>query len=144
MLKSLRVLFVLALVCAASFLLTSPAGAQVSLTTLGTPYTQSFDTLATAGTTNTWTDNTTPLVGWYSQFQLQTTNPTVYRADTGNNNAGAIYSWGIAGVNPLTERALGSVASGTPGNIFNAVRLVNNTGSIITSLIISFTGEEWR
>ncbi|MFL6198393.1 MAG: ExeM/NucH family extracellular endonuclease [Thermoanaerobaculia bacterium] len=127
----------------AGCLLASPILAQVSLTTLGTPYTQSFDTLTTSGTTNAWTDNST-LVGWYSQFQLQATNPTTYRADSGGSNTGAIYSWGVAGVNPLTERALGSVASGTPGTIFNAVRLVNNTGSTITSLIISFTGEQWR
>jgi hypothetical protein len=120
---------------------TAPVRAQVSLTTLGTPYTQSFDTLATSGTANTWTDNVTPLVGWYSQFQLQAANPTTYRADAGTSNTGAIYSYGT-GTN--TERAFGSVASGTPGNIFNAVRLVNNTGSTITSLDVSFTGEQWR
>ncbi len=131
------------LVLLAAICLASPILAQISLTTLGTPYTQNFDTLLTTGTANTWTDNTT-LAGWYSQFQLQVGSPTTYRADSGGANTGAIYSWGVAGVNVLTERALGSVGSGTPGNIFNAVRLVNNTGSTITSLVISFTGEEWR
>ena len=114
--------------------------AQVSLTTLGTPYTQNFDTLATSGTANAWTDNST-LPGWYSQFSAVATNPTTYRADAGGSNTGAIYSWGTG---TATERALGSVASGTPANIFNAVRLVNNTGSPITSLLISFNGGQWR
>jgi uncharacterized repeat protein (TIGR01451 family) len=140
MLKSLRALPVVTLLCAAICLLTPPVRAQVSLTTLGTPYTQNFDTLATAGTANPWTDNTT-LLGWYSQFSLQPTNPTTYRADIGTSNTGAIYSYGT-GTN--TERAFGSLASGTPGDIFYAVRLVNNTGSPITSLSISFTGEQWR
>jgi uncharacterized repeat protein (TIGR01451 family) len=117
--------------------------AQVSLPTLASPYTQNFDTLATTGTANTWTDNTT-IAGWYSQFSLQPANPTTYRADSGGSNTGAIYSWGVAGVNLLTERALGSVGSGTPGDIYNAVRLVNNTGVTITSLTVNFTGEQWR
>src|SRR6185295_6537758 len=115
----------------------------ISLTTLGTPYTQNFDTLATSGTANAWTDDST-IPGWFAQFSLQPSNPTTYRADTGSGNAGAIYSFGVAGVNPLTERAFGSIASGTPGDIYYAVKLVNNTGSTITSLSISYTGEQWR
>ncbi len=115
----------------------------LSVTTLGVPITQNFDTLATAGTTNTWADDTT-LPGWYAQFSLQPTNPTTYRADSGGSNTGAIYSWGVAGINPLTERAFGSVGSGTPGDIFWAIKLTNNTGSTITSLSVSFTGDQWR
>ncbi|HEV7666901.1 MAG TPA: ExeM/NucH family extracellular endonuclease [Thermoanaerobaculia bacterium] len=121
-------------------LLAVPAAAQISLTTLGTPVTQNFDTLATAGTANAWADNST-LPGWYSQFSATPTNPTTYRADAGASNTGAIYSWGTG---TATERAFGSVASGTPANIFNAARLVNNTGSTITSFLIAFNGEEWR
>ncbi len=109
------------------------------MTTIGSPSTQSFDTLATSGTANTWTDNTT-LVGWYSQFAA-TANPTTYRADAGGSNTGAIYSWGTG---TATERALGSVGSGGTADIFNAVRLVNNTGVTITSLLVAFNGEQWR
>ncbi|HXT21958.1 MAG TPA: ExeM/NucH family extracellular endonuclease, partial [Thermoanaerobaculia bacterium] len=121
----------------------APAAAQVSLTTLGSPSTQNFDSLATSGTANAWTDNST-LPGWYAQFSATPANPTTYRADSGGSNTGAIYSWGVAATNPLTERAFGSVASGTPGNIFNAIRFVNNTGSTITSLVVSYNGEQWR
>jgi uncharacterized repeat protein (TIGR01451 family) len=123
--------------------LTAPVAAQVSMTTLGVASTQNFDTLATSGTANTWTDNSTPLVGWYAQFTAagQTANPITYRADAGGSNTGAIYSWGTG---TATERAFGSVGSGTPGNILRAIRLVNNTGSTITSLDVSFFGEQWR
>ncbi|HXU31496.1 MAG TPA: ExeM/NucH family extracellular endonuclease, partial [Thermoanaerobaculia bacterium] len=87
-----------------------------------------------------WADNTT-LPGWYSQFSATPANPTTYRADAGASNTGAIYSWGTG---TATERAFGSVSSGTPVNIFNAARLVNNTGSTISSFLIAFNGEEWR
>jgi DNA/RNA endonuclease G (NUC1)/fibronectin type 3 domain-containing protein len=119
------------------------ATAQVSLTTLGSPYSQSFDTLAQSGTTNPWSDNTT-IAGWYAQFSAVPANPTVYTGATGSSATGALYSFGIAGVNPVSDRALGSVGSGTPGDIFWAVRFTNNTGSTVTSLTVSYTGEEWR
>ncbi|HEV8578167.1 MAG TPA: ExeM/NucH family extracellular endonuclease [Thermoanaerobaculia bacterium] len=124
-------------------LLASPILAQVSLTTIGTASTQNFDTLATSGTANTWTDNST-LPGWYAQFSATPANPTTYRADSGGANTGAIYSWGVAGVNPLTERAFGMLSSGTPVTVLTAVRLVNNTGVTISSLDISYNGEQWR
>jgi len=117
--------------------------APISIMMLGTPITQNFDTLATSGTTNAWTDNST-LAGWYSQFSLQPTNPTTYRADSGGSNTGALYSWGVAGTNPVGDRALGSVGSGTPGDIYWAIKLTNDTGSTITSLSVSYTGEQWR
>ncbi|MFN0118932.1 MAG: hypothetical protein ACKV2V_00355, partial [Blastocatellia bacterium] len=112
----------------------------ISLTTLGTAVTQNFDGLATSGTANTWTDDTT-LTGWYSQFTATPANPATYRADAGGSNTGAIYSWGT-GI--ASERAFGSVASSTPGDIYNAVKLTNNTGATITSLLISYSGEQWR
>src|SRR4051812_25816222 len=102
-------------------IITLPASAQVSLTTLGTPATQNFDSLASTGTP-AWTDNTTPLAGWYAQFSATPTNPTTYVAGTGSSATGALYSFGVAGANAVTERALGSVGSGTPGDIYWAVR----------------------
>src|SRR5260221_5883365 len=116
--------------------------AQVSLTTIGSAYTQNFDGLASSGTP-VWTDNTT-LPGWYAQFVAVPANPTTYTAGTGSVATGALYSFGVAGTNPVTDRALGSVSSGTPGNILFGVRFTNNTGTTITSLDISYNGEEWR
>ena len=115
----------------------------VSIPSLGTPITQNFDSLLTSGTANPWADDST-LPGWYAQFSVTPTNPTTYRADTGTSNTGAIYSYGVAGTNPVTERAFGSVASGTPGDIFIALKLTNDTGATITSLDISYVGEQWR
>src|SRR5215204_2510830 len=104
-----------------------------SITSFGNPLTENFNTLATTGTGLTWTDNVT-IPGWY------TSRPT-YNTDTGASGTGALYSYGGTG---STDRALGDVGSGTTGNILAGVRLVNNTGATITSLDISFVGEQWR
>jgi DNA/RNA endonuclease G (NUC1) len=107
-----------------------------SITALGVPLTENFDGLASAGTNVSWTDNTT-IPGWYSSRDL-------YNSGTGSSNSGALYSFGVAGTNPATDRALGSVASGSTTTVFHAARLTNNTGGTITSLDISYAGEQWR
>ena len=119
----------------------SPAAiAQVSLTTMGTAYTQNFDSLASSGTTITWTDNTT-LAGWY--YTRSPTAATTYTVGTGSSTGGALYSFGVAGTHALTDRALGSVASSS-NTYYYGVRFVNNTGAAITSLSVQYTGEEWH
>lgn len=105
---------------------------------LSSPYTQNFDTLATSGTANPWTNDST-LPGWYAAQQNGAL--TTYRAGDGSTTNGALYSFGT-GTN--TERALGSVSSGTPVTIFYGARFVNDTGNNITSLTVGYTGEQWR
>jgi predicted extracellular nuclease len=100
---------------------------------LNSPYSQNFDSLANSGTNIPWNDDST-IPGWYS------TRPT-YTANNGSSNTGSLYSFGTTG---STERALGSVASGTTGTIYYGSRFVNNTSSTITSLNIGYTGEQWR
>jgi endonuclease G len=107
-----------------------------SINALGVPLTENFDTLASTGTNITWVDNGT-IPGWYS-------SRATYNSGTGSSNTGALYSFGVTGTNPVSDRALGSVASGGTGAVFHAVRLTNNTGATITSLDISYVGEQWR
>jgi predicted extracellular nuclease len=109
-----------------------------SITTLETPLTENFNTLATAGTANAWSDNST-IGALYAQFAAIATNPTTYRASTGTDTTGAVYSFGTT-----TDRAFGSVGSNTTGDIFYGFKLTNNTGSTITSLDVSYVGEQWR
>jgi len=116
----------------------SSAEAQVSLTTLGSPSTQSFDTLPASGSA-TWANNST-IPGWY---HARTGTGTTIVANDGASNSGNLYSYGTG---TATDRALGSVGSSNAaaGNFFYGIRLVNNTGSTITSLDISYVGEQWR
>jgi hypothetical protein len=111
-----------------------------SITALGSPLTENFNTLATGGTANTWTDNVT-IGGLFAQFGAVPTNPTVYIGDAGTNNSGGIHSYGTG---TGTERALGSVGSNTTGDIFYAFKLTNNSGGTITSIDVSYIGEQWR
>src|ERR1051325_2585080 len=134
---SLLALF--ALTFTAISFIASPSSALTnngSITTLDSPLTENFDTLASTGTGIAWTDNTT-IPGWYS-------SRTTYNTGTGSSNAGALYSFGVAGVNPVTDRALGDVGSGGTGTVLFGVRFVNNTGNTITSLDVNYNGEQWR
>ncbi len=110
----------------------------------GGTYSQNFNSLAnSSGTTNAWTDNST-LPGWYASKTNGGTLVTTYRADSGTNNAGAIYSFGTNDANGITDRALGSIASGTPGALAYGVRFTNDTGSAQSNITVSYTGEQWR
>ncbi len=106
---------------------------QVSITALGTAFTQNFNTLANSGTTNVWTDNTT-IAGWY-------TNRVVYIGDDGTSTTGGLHSYGTTA---STERALGALTSGSVATAYIGVRLANNSGSTATSFSVSYRGEQWR
>ncbi|BCS32211.1 hypothetical protein TBR22_A14210 [Luteitalea sp. TBR-22] len=111
----------------------SRAAGTISLTGAA-PYTQNFDTLASTGTANT----TVP-TGW--EFSESGSNAnTTYRAGTGSDNTGDTYSFG-ATANP--ERAFGGLRSGSLVPLVGA-QFTNGTGATITSLTISYTGEQWR
>ena len=111
---------------------------SISLTTLGSSSLENFDTLAnTAGSTT----NTTLPTGWYITEQGGGARDNEqYGVDTGASTTGDIYSYGAAA---STERALGALRSGTLIPLLGA-KFTNNTGSTITSLAVSYTGEQWR
>lgn len=118
----------------------------------GLTYTQDFDSLASSSTTTTvpWTDNVT-LPGWYASRALTSSSgsygpyPYVsYRVAYGENNSGWIYSFGVAGVNPITDRAFGSISSGTPATNAWGLRIKNDTADVVGDVTISYTGEQWR
>ena len=66
------------------------------------------------------------------------------RAGTGSSNTGSFYSFGIAGTNPVTDRALGSVGSTTIDDTFYGLRLTNDTGTTLGQITVQYTGEQWR
>ena len=108
-------------------------GGTISLTAVGLPYTENFDTLASIGTSST-TPN-----GWVSD-ETGTNANTTYTAGTGSGNAGDTYSFGAAA---STERAFGGLLSGSLTPTIGA-QFVNNTGETIARLDVSYTGEQWR
>ncbi|HLO88904.1 MAG TPA: choice-of-anchor I family protein [Nostocaceae cyanobacterium] len=104
----------------------------ISLT--GTTYIQDFDSLANSGTTS----DVLP-AGW--EFLETGTNAnTTYGINNGSSNTGNTYSYGASG---STDRAFGGLQSGSLVPTIG-VSFTNNTGSTITSLTISYRGEQWR
>ena len=110
------------------------SASAVTLTTA--TYTQNFDGLAATGTGNV------TAIGWLSAETGTNANAT-YTAGTGSSNTGDTYSFGVAGTNPATDRALGGLRSGNLIPLFGA-QFTNGLGAAITSLAISYTGEFWR
>ncbi len=116
----------------AALALASLASAQISVN-VGTPVTQNFDSLASTGTSSTVPS------GWAFSEANANAN-TTYTAGTGSSNTGDTYSFGAAGT---TERAFGGLQSGNLVPTLSA-NFVNNSGQTITSLQVTYTGEQWR
>lgn len=121
-------LSLLLLACATGY------GSPVSYT--GGLYSQNFNGMGASGTT-------TP-TGWFvgSGTGAAVTGTTVVSND-GSSTASNHYNYGIAGVHPVTERALGS-KNDSGGQYDTEVEFLNNTGLAITNFTISYIGEQWR
>jgi len=130
----LRLSFLSLFLC--QFLVSYSLLAQVNLTNASPAYSQDFNTLATSGTTNPWMDNSV-LTGWYARH----TNIVNYCAGDGFSNTGALYSFGTG---TQTDRALGSLASGSTDIVYYGIRIRNNGTSAITSISVTYTLEQWR
>lgn len=101
------------------------------------PVAQNFDTLS-----NSTSPSTLLPTGWYlTELGTGSAADGAYVVGTGSSNGGGAYSFGATG---STERALGSLGSSSVTPIYYGARFTNNTGSVITSLAISYTGEMWR
>ncbi|MEP7270580.1 MAG: Ig-like domain repeat protein [Acidobacteriota bacterium] len=111
----------------------APMAGTISLTTFGAAYTQNFDTLA-----STAVSSTVPL-GW-SFVETGTNADSNYAVGIGSSATGDTYSFGAFS---NAERALGGLQSTTLVPTIGA-SFTNNTGGIIASLAISYTGEQWR
>ncbi|KKK59657.1 hypothetical protein LCGC14_3032200, partial [marine sediment metagenome] len=65
----------------------------------------------------------------------------VIDASTGGTNEGRLYSYGANGA---SDRAFGSLASGSTGTIDRGIRLINGTGMTLTQFMLQYDGEQWR
>src|SRR6478736_1091339 len=125
----------------------TPSG-QISYA--GGSYGQNFDTLPASGTftltgngpyaLNAAAIGASGLGGWTFAKYDGTGPVALFRVDTGTGTSGSIYSYGAAAA---TDRALGSLASGSTISRFGAT-LTNSTGLPITEFTLTYTGEQWR
>lgn len=106
---------------------------QISLTTMGSPYSQNFNTMAMSGT------STVLPAGWHFS-EIGTGANTTYTANNGSSTTGDTYSLGQTS---NADRALGGLRSGALNPRYGA-NFQNNTGATIVNLSIIYTGETWR
>jgi trimeric autotransporter adhesin len=99
----------------------------------GTTYTQNFNTLATSGLA-------TYVVSGWGLFETGTNANFSYSASDGTPNSGNTYSFGT-GTN--ADRAFGGLRSGSLIPLVGG-KFINNTGSTVNSLTVTYTGEQWR
>ena len=123
---------------------TPAIAAPISITGAGS-YSQDFNTLTTSTnpTTGTaWADDTT-IPHWYADYGGRSLD--FYFGTTGNLFTKNFYSFGVEGVNPVTDRALGSIAGTGNSDIYTyGVQLENSSGGPITISSLTYTGEQWR
>jgi Bacterial Ig-like domain len=114
------------------------ANAQVNITNAALTYIQNFNSLCDTCTVST----PIMLTGWsLNEKGTGTAKDQKYKSYLNtNSNSGDTYSFGATG---SQERALGGTASGGCYTSFG-VQFVNNSSSDITSVNISYTGEQWR
>ena len=110
------------------------ANAQVVITSTATTYSQNFNTLLAKNGTST----TLP-TGW-KLLETGTSANTSYASDAGTTSTGNTYSYGTG---TATDRAFGSLLSGSLSSTMG-VQIKNSTAQTITSITISYTGEQWR
>lgn len=116
-------------------LLTTLSFGQVSISAINTPYNENFDGMGATGSTfaSGWTAIRASGSG--------TVNATLAMvADNGTLNSGNVYNLGTSAA---TERAFGTLASGTTVPAFGA-SFINNTGSTVSAISISAVMEQWR
>lgn len=108
-------------------------------------YSQNFNTLASSGNTNAWTDDST-IPGWWWDSSAPAEEPSTatngYDTSTGSSTSLAAYSFGASGNG---ERAMGAL-SGTRTDFYIGVQFQNASGQAINlnDVKISYVGEQWR
>lgn len=108
----------------------------IILSALNTPsILTTFDELDTTGTAQTNISR-----GIYF-FEQGTNANTTYRANNGSLNTGDTYSYGTIA---SSDRALGSLTTGSLAPVYLGAKILNNTGTTVNALEITYIGEQWR
>jgi predicted extracellular nuclease len=134
-----RLLLTLAALCATSGSALATGSSGSGSVSIPSPagVTQTFNTLSNS----TSPSNALP-PGWYlTETGTGAAADGSYVVGTGSSNAGGAYSFGAAST---VDRALGSLGSGTVTPVQYGAQFTNATGSVISSITISYTGEMWR
>lgn len=131
-----RFTWFLAFVAAAANFAHADTTTPRSLASLNVAVTEDFNGLVSSGT-GTLSDNTPIGVGF---VESGTNANATYSAGNGSAATGDTYGYGSG---TQSDRALGGLLSGNLTPTLG-IRFRNDTGATITSLAISYAGEQWR
>jgi hypothetical protein len=149
-----------------------PAPSSIAYTSAGSVYSQNFDSLPDPGATSVDSGNPVTingvtyslgnpydfaapvfstgnvgglglaaLSGWYGLADPTASVGTRFGASSGDQTAGGQISFGLPNSN---NRALGLLATSTTGYTAFGAKFINDTGSALTRINVSFTAELWR
>ncbi len=110
-------------------------------------YSENFDSVGSAGTaapTDWSVGNFDAVLGGSSAVPGSAnaaTNDTMTVNDGTSGTKGRAYNYGTTGA---SDRALGSIGTTSPGAFAVQGAFTNDTGSVISSLRIAYTGEQWH
>jgi len=130
-----RARFFAIVVVISAFAVAKPCKAQLCVQLGGQSYKQSFNTLAVSGTSN----NSSSVPIGFAFSEAGTGNNVTYAAGDGSSSTNNTYSFGTGTTTDRAFGELGGALQSTLGACF-----VNNTGFPLTSLSVSYTGEQWR
>ena len=111
------------------------SAAQLCVQLNGAHYTQNFNSLPATGTGNI--QSTMPIGFAFSEAGPG--NNVTFAANDGSSSTNNTYSYGSTGNSDRALGELGDTLQSTCGACF-----VNNTGLVINSFSIGYTGEQWR
>lgn len=138
--KRIYLFTLLSIACVAAVVSVGAAGASGSgfiAIPDASPIIQNFNTLS-----NSPSPSTLLPTGWYlTELGTGGAADGAYVVGAGSSNAGGAYSFGAVAA---TERALGSVGSGTVTPIHYGAKFTNTGSGPITALSLTFDGEMWR
>ncbi|MCX6135911.1 MAG: T9SS type A sorting domain-containing protein, partial [Ignavibacteriales bacterium] len=80
--------------------------------------------------------------GVYAYRTIDNAVPNVLNRSAGATATGGFYHYGNSPTSP--DRALGGIQSSITGTLYYGMRFKNSTGSLIRSLEVTYTGEQWR
>jgi hypothetical protein len=123
--------FTLIILCFASVF---TAKAQISITSTTFTYVENFNSLVNSGTSSALP------TGWAFN-ETGSSGNTTFTAGTGSSNSGDTYSFGLTS---NSERALGSIRSGSVASTYGVGFVYNGTEGRLASMSITYTGETWR
>lgn len=109
--------------------------AQVSMGVFSSVYSQDFGALGPVSFN--WVNNFT-LPNWYAQ---RSAGGNTFTSNNGTSTTGDLYNYGVTNA---PDRSLGSLGAANTGDFSWGVLLRNTSGVPISSLSVSYTGEQWR